>query len=164
MDVTKTAQAADALRVEITRFEDARRLSPELQEVFRNPGISSDAKKQIASTIGEKLQLSELAMKLIQLLVSSHRINDLGGIIEALTASINAANGVVVADVRTAHPLDANEQQQLQRTLEQKFAKRVEIRLTTDPTLLGGFVAQVGSAIYDASVSGKIERFRESLA
>jgi uncharacterized membrane protein required for colicin V production len=41
--------------------------------------------------------------------------------------------------------------------------KRVEVRVTTDPALLGGFVARIGSEVYDASVSGKIHKFRESL-
>jgi F0F1-type ATP synthase delta subunit len=36
--------------------------------------------------------------------------------------------------------------------------------VTPDATLLGGFVARVGSEIYDASVVGKIDKFRESLA
>ena len=29
--------------------------------------------------------------------------------------------------------------------------------------VLGGFVAQIGSEVYDASVAGKINKFRESL-
>jgi len=33
----------------------------------------------------------------------------------------------------------------------------------TDPKLLGGFVARIGSEVYDASVIGKINRFRETL-
>jgi F0F1-type ATP synthase delta subunit len=34
----------------------------------------------------------------------------------------------------------------------------------TDPKLLGGFVVRIGSEIWDASVVGKINKFRESLS
>jgi F0F1-type ATP synthase delta subunit len=40
----------------------------------------------------------------------------------------------------------------------------VELDVKTDPQLLGGFVVQIGSEIWDASVAGKINKFRESLA
>ena len=53
---------------------------------------------------------------------------------------------------------------ELRRTLEKRFGQRVEVEITTDPRLLGGFVAKVGSEVYDASVIGKIDKFRGSLA
>ena len=48
--------------------------------------------------------------------------------------------------------------------LEKKVGAKVDIDITVDPELIGGFVAKIGSEVYDASVSGKIEKFRESLA
>ena len=39
----------------------------------------------------------------------------------------------------------------------------MELDISTDPKLLGGFVVQIGSEIWDASVAGKINKFRESL-
>ena len=76
---------------------------------------------------------------------------------------INDQLNVAIADVRSAHKLSEQEIAQLRKTLEQKFGKRVEVRLETDPSLLGGFVAKVGSEIFDASVAGKIHKFREQL-
>ena len=100
----------------------------------------------------------------LEVLIRNHRINDLGGIVEALASYIREATNTVAADVRTAHVLSDAERAELQSTLERKFGRKVELGLTTDPALLGGFVAKVGSEIYDASVVGKIERFRESLS
>ena len=42
--------------------------------------------------------------------------------------------------------------------------RRRAIGKTGAATLIGGFVAKIGSEVYDASVAGKIEKFRESLA
>jgi F-type H+-transporting ATPase subunit delta len=68
-----------------------------------------------------------------------------------------------VATVRSAQKLSEQEVGDLRKTLEKKTGKRVEVRVTEDPSLLGGFVVRIGSEIWDASVAGKINRFRESL-
>jgi len=71
---------------------------------------------------------------------------------------------VAVAEVRTAKSLSPDEMDQLAKVLGKKVGKRVELDVRTDPSLLAGFVAKIGSEIYDASVLRKIDRFRESLA
>ena len=59
--------------------------------------------------------------------------------------------------------LDYEQTTELMRMLEKKAGRNVEMVLQTDPGLIGGFVAKIGSEVYDASVLGKIDRFRESL-
>jgi len=164
MDITGSPETANALRLELEQFDAQRRKSDELQELYANPGIENDVKLKISTQIAKRLGLSDLAVKVVDVLTQNHRINDLGAITDALALYVNQALQIEVADVRTAHQLDANEEAQLRQTLEKKLGKKVELRLTTDPALIGGFVAQVGSEIWDASVSGKINKFRASLA
>jgi F-type H+-transporting ATPase subunit delta len=163
LDVAGSAQRANTIRVELDKFDQARRESVELQDVYANPGIELDAKFKIAHAIASKLGLSELTGKVLEVVIRNHRMNDLGGIVEALATMVNDELNVAVANVRSAHKLSEQEIAQLRKTLEQKFGKRVEVRLETDPSLLGGFVAKIGSEIFDASVAGKIARFREQL-
>src|SRR5947209_4114747 len=69
----------------------------------------------------------------------------------------------VPAVVRAAQQPTSAELEELQRTLEKKTGRNVEVEVRVDPSLLGGFVAKIGSDVYDASVAGKINKFRESL-
>jgi F-type H+-transporting ATPase subunit delta len=163
LDVAGSAQRANTIRVELDKFDQARRQSVELQDVYANPAIELDAKFKIAHAIASKLGLSDLTGKVLEVVIRNHRMNDLGGIVEALATMVNEELNVAVADVRSAHKLSEQEIAQLRKTLEQKFGKRVEVRLETDPSLLGGFVAKIGSEIFDASVAGKITKFREQL-
>jgi F-type H+-transporting ATPase subunit delta len=163
LDVAGSAQRANTIRVELDKFDQARRQSVELQDVYANPAIELDAKFKIAHAIASKLGLSDLTGKVLEVVIRDHRMNDLGGIVEALATMVNEELNVAVADVRSAHKLSEQEIAQLRKTLEQKFGKRVEVRLETDPSLLGGFVAKIGSEIFDASVAGKITKFREQL-
>jgi F-type H+-transporting ATPase subunit delta len=109
------------------------------------------------------MKASDLAAKVLDLLVRNHRINDIDAILQALAMYVNAALGVAVAEVRTAKNLNADEIQQLAQTLSKRVGKKVELDIRTDPKLLGGFVVKIGSEIWDASVAGKINKFRESL-
>ncbi|HEX9163280.1 MAG TPA: ATP synthase F1 subunit delta [Thermoanaerobaculia bacterium] len=163
IDVAGSAQRANTIRAELERFDEARRDSIELQGLYANPGIDLDAKFRITHAIASRLGLSDLTGKVLEVLMRNHRMNDLGDVADALTTMINDELNVAIADVRSAHKLTEQELAQLRKTLEQKFGKRIEVRATTDPSLLGGFVARVGSEVFDASVVGKINRFREQL-
>ena len=163
MDVTGSPEKAASVRDELGRFEKARKAAPDLAEVYANPAIDFDTKLAVTRTIAKRLGLSDMAVKVLEVLIRNRRINHLDSIVEALAALIRQATGAVAAEVRAAHRLNEQEVKQLRAVLEKKFGRKVEVEVTTDPTLLGGFVAKVGSEVYDASISGKINKFRESL-
>lgn len=164
MDAAGSPAKANELRGELMRFESALKASSDLRDLYANPGIELNAKLTITSQLAKKAKLSDLAAKTLEVLVRNHRINDVGAINAALAIYVNKALGVAIAEVRSAKTLSAEEMQQLAETLGKKTGKRVELDIKTDPSLLGGFVVKIGSEIWDASVAGKINKFRESLA
>lgn len=164
LEVAATTEAAATLRDELTAFEHVRKSSSQLVDVFANPGFAMDSKLAVAATICEKLGLGELTRRVIQVLIHNHRINHLDAILEALVAGINEQLGRAVARVRSAHELTADERDALRAALEKRFGRTIELDLTTDDSLLGGFVAQLGSEVYDASVAGQLGKLRETLS
>ena len=164
LDVAQSPQRANTVRAELDRFDQALRQSHDLQQLYANPGIENETKFKVTHAIASRLGLSDLTGKVLEVLIRNHRINQLDGVVDALTQMVNDELNIAVVDVRSAHKLTEQELAQLRKTLEQKAGRRVEVRLTTDPSLLGGFVAKIGSEVYDASVAGKIQKFRESLS
>jgi F-type H+-transporting ATPase subunit delta len=163
MDVVQSADRGAALLDELRRFEKARQSARELHELYANPGIDLGTKTKVTRTMAQRLGLSDMAVKVLDVLIGNHRINDLGAINEALAELIRNATGTVAAAVRAAQQPTPAEIEELKRTLEKKVGRKVEVDVSVDPSLLGGFVAKIGSEVYDASVSGKINKFRESL-
>jgi F-type H+-transporting ATPase subunit delta len=164
MDVAQSPEKAAVLRDEMTQFEQIRKSAKDLQEMYANPGIDFDSKNKVTGVIAKRLGLSDLAVRLLDVLIRNRRINDLGDIIAGLATMIREATGTVAAEVRSAGPLTSKEEEELRAMLERKVGAKVDVDLSVDPELIGGFVAKIGSEVYDASVSGKIEKFRESLA
>ena len=164
MDAAGSPQKANELRGELMRFASALNKSQELRELYANPGIDQATKLDITAQLARKMKASDLAAKTLEVLVRNHRINDIDAILEALRAYVNSALGVAVAEVRSAKSLGPEEIDQLASTLSTKVGKKVELDIRTDKKLLGGFVVKIGSEIWDASVIGKINKFRETLA
>ena len=164
MAAAGSPQKANELRGELMRFASALQKSSELRELYANPGIDQSMKIDITGQLARKMKASDFAAKTLDVLVRNHRINDLDAILEALRAYVNKALGVAVAEVRSAKSLAPEEIDQLAATLSKKVGKKVELDIRTDPKLLGGFVVRIGSEIWDASVIGKINKFRESLS
>jgi F-type H+-transporting ATPase subunit delta len=164
MDVAQTPERAAVLRDELTGFEQVRKSSNDLQEMYANPGIDFDSKYKVTTAIAKRLGMSDLAVRLLDVLIRNRRINDLKDIVAGLATMIREATGTVAAEVRSASLLSSKEEAELRAMLERKAGAKVDVDITVDPTLIGGFVAKIGSEVYDASVSGKIEKFRESLA
>lgn len=163
MEVAGSAEKATAIRSELARFDEARQQSQELRELYANPGVDNEVKLKVTTALTSRLGLTELANRVLEVLIRNRRINGLDSVIEALAEKVRAATGTVAAHVRTAHRLSEAEVAELRRVLEKKAGGKVELDLATDPELIGGFVARIGSELYDASVAGKIHRFRESL-
>jgi len=66
--------------------------------------------------------------------------------------------------VRTATPLSDSERSALATRLGQALGgKRVVLEEVTDKELLGGFVAEIGSLLVDASLDGQLARLRQRL-
>lgn len=163
LDVAGSPEVALDLHRELRGFEDARSSSRELEVLFANPAVHLDQQVAIAAEIGKRIELSSLGLRIIEVLVRNRRINQLGSILEALRQMVHEALGISVASVTTAHELSDAQRGDLQEALESRFARKIELELETKPELLGGFVARVGSEIYDTSVRGRLVKLRESL-
>lgn len=163
MDAAGSPQKASELRGELLSFSRALNASRELRDLYANP-VDESAKLTVTQQLARKMKLSDLATRTLEVLLQHHRLLDLDAILEALAAYVNNALGVAVAQVRSAKSLSPDEIRDLADTLSKKVGKKVELDVRTDPKLLGGFVVRIGSEIWDASVVGKINKFRESLS
>jgi F-type H+-transporting ATPase subunit delta len=98
------------------------------------------------------------------LLAERGRIAYLPDIVTAYGALVDEELGQARARVRARVPLTEQEKERIAARLQQAVGKRIILEEQQDTTLLGGFVAQVGSLILDASLNHQLERLRARLA
>ncbi len=76
----------------------------------------------------------------------------------------NRERGIVVADVTTAVPLDDAHRSRVEQQLSAiTGGKTVQLRLHTDPSILGGMVARIGDELLDASVATRLATLAQRL-
>jgi F-type H+-transporting ATPase subunit delta len=69
-----------------------------------------------------------------------------------------------VAQVTSAVPLTAQEQEALRARLARRFGADLELEFHVDPAVLGGVYLRVGDQVIDGTVAGKLARLRDRLA
>jgi F-type H+-transporting ATPase subunit delta len=135
-----------------------------LHDVLTRPWIKGVDRRAIAVAVADGEGCGALVRDFVGLLAERGRMDHFTEIIAAYRHFVDEDLGQARATVRTAAPLTPAEKQELGRRLEGAVGKRILLEERVDPTLLGGFVAQVGSYIVDGSLDGQLARMRERLA
>lgn len=128
------------------------RQSREFTVVLRSPVIKADKKEAIINAVLGS-SLSPLTKGFISLLVGKGREANLPEIASAFIAQYKAMKGIRPVKLTTAAPVD----DRVKESIRQKVAasmpgQTVELESKVDPSLIGGFVLEVGDKLIDVSI------------
>jgi len=162
--LAREAGAAEETGREIEEFSKLVAGHADLRNLLLRPWVKGPDRRRVAGAVAERSGCSALARNFIGLLAERGRMDYLGEIGQAYRELVDEALGRIRARVRTAAPLAESERRRLAERLSRAAAKTAIVEEVTDPTLLGGFVAQMGSLVLDGSLDGQLARLRERLA
>lgn len=138
---------------------------PEFSRFILNPGIKKAQKAPVLKALAAKMALLPSLVNLLALLLDKGRLGILPDLAREFAALSDAAAGRVRARCYTAKPLAAAELQVLKdRLIDFSGAKAIFLSPEVDPSLLAGFVADIGGTVIDASLKGRLNRLGQSLA
>jgi F-type H+-transporting ATPase subunit delta len=75
-----------------------------------------------------------------------------------------AALDEVVATVRTARELSADEQKRLAAALGQQYGQAVQLHVVVEPELIGGLRVEIGDDVIDGTVASRLDDARRKIA
>ncbi len=99
---------------------------------------------------------------MVSFIVAAGRAHDLPAIADTFVSKAAELRAEAVAEVRSAYPLDIDQQARLADALGKATRKRVTVKVIIDESVLGGIVARVGDTVIDGSVRSRLEQLRES--
>jgi F-type H+-transporting ATPase subunit delta len=137
--------------------------SPELRNALASPAVAPSRKRAVLARLIEPLHCSVQVRNFLFVIIDHRRITSLKSIIEAFEKIVDERLGFLRADVASAQALSAEQQARMEVQLSRLAGKKAKLRFTTDPALVAGVVARVGSTVYDGSVRGQLERLRVKL-
>jgi F-type H+-transporting ATPase subunit delta len=130
----------------------------ELESYLGNPFIQTEKKKNLLKQLlGEGV--NPYLRSFLLLLVDRRRIAFLQPILQQYLALLRQLNQTVLAEVISAVPLTAEQQQAItEKVIAITKARQVELEAKIDRELIGGVIIKVGSQVIDASVRGQLRR------
>ena len=163
-DVAREAGATETIGQELEQVAAIFTGDAGAHDVLTRPWIKPADRRGVAMGIAQKAGAGKLVQDFVGLMAERGRADHLPEIAGAYQALVDAELGRARAQVRTAVALTDGEKRALSGKLEHALGKRIILEEQVDATLLGGFIAQVGSLIFDGSLDGQLARMRQRLA
>lgn len=166
LEPVRDAPDADArlgdIEDELFRFARIVEGDERLEEALTTRDVPQEARRGIVnSLLGGKV--ADVSVRLAGYATTIGRPHDYIELLDALVARVAAETQRLVADVRAAVALTAEQEQRLAAALSRILGQRVDVRVVVDPDILGGFVATIGDTVVDGSVRHRLERLRDRL-
>ena len=138
--------------------------SPELEKALSSPILEKDLKKNILIELFSG-EINQSLLNLLKLLSDRQRIGILVPILERFLELYRENSNIALATVTSAVELSEKQKELLKKKISAiAGTEKLELVTKTDSTLIGGFIASVGSKVIDASLASQIRKLGLSLS
>ena len=156
------AGGLDAVSRELGGVAQAIDGSPPLSAFLGNPLVTRERKKSVIAQLFSK-EAGAATMGFLNLLIDKRRIDLFGSVKSQFDEMVRAHKGIVLASATSAVALAPAQVASLEKALEARTGKDIELTTAVDPSLMGGILVRIGDTVLDGTVKGKLERLHEQL-
>jgi F-type H+-transporting ATPase subunit delta len=154
----------DLARVEDELFTVANRVrsNDALRDALTDQSLPVDLRQGIVEDLlGGRA--SATTTNLVSMIVGAGRAKDLPAIIEKFLEKAAGSRSETLAEVTSAIPLEDDQQQRLKDALSKRFRRTVSLKVTVDPSIMGGLIVRTGDTVIDGSVRSRLEQLKNTL-
>lgn len=135
--------------------------NPEYRNLLDTPAISKEEKLSLADKAFSGLHYS--VSNLVKILSERHAVHTFGEVWATYLALYNEHMGIEEVEAVTAVPMSDGQLDALVAKLAAETGKKIIIRNTVDPTILGGVKLRYSGKQIDGSVRTRLDAFGEAL-
>ncbi|GAA5080085.1 MULTISPECIES: F0F1 ATP synthase subunit delta [Nocardia] len=151
----------DAVEDELFRLGRIISDNPELEQALSDRTKPAEAKRELIERLLTG-KTESITLTLAEQVVTRQK-TAVGVAFDELSDLAAARRDQIVAHVRAAIELSAQQRERLAASLHRIYGKPVQVHVQVDPSLLSGLVVHVGDDVIDGSAIGRLERLRRSL-
>ncbi|TVR38805.1 MAG: ATP synthase F1 subunit delta [Bacteroidia bacterium] len=134
----------------------------ELLIIMKSPMIRTAKKQNVLTHLFGKV-LHPLILMYMTIIVRKQRGNMLEGIASAYLTVYKQYLGIEEVKLTTAFPLDDELRSKALTAAKKMTPHRIEFVEEVDPSIIGGFILNLGEKQYNASVKHRLQRFKKHL-
>lgn len=151
----------DAVYKDMEFLSDTCKLE-DFQFMITMPSLQVSQKRQLVDAIFKK-HMSELSLSMIKLVIENKREVYLTGIARNFSDLFRKSKGIKTASLVTAALLDDTGMKAIRDLITKAYDSDVELSLSVDEDVIGGFVLTIEDLQYDASVASSLKKLKKQL-
>lgn len=161
-ELAKEKGQVDTIQLELIELKKVFQMNQELEYLLENPKLAMVKKKELLANLFK--EANPLIQNTLFIMLEKNRLNETVNVIDEFIEYANEAAGVAEAKVFSTRALTEEESQGISTAFAARIGRQsLQIENIIDPTLIGGIRLQIGTRIYDGSLSGKLERMQRDL-
>jgi len=153
----------DEVEDQLFRFGRIVDASPELSVILDDPTANPDARSSLVHRLLAG-RAHTLVTELLDALARDSGARSFTHGVRELVDQAAQRRDKVVAIVKTAVPLTAEQTTRLVGSLGRIYGREVSVHVEVDQSVVGGIRVQVGDEVIDGSVAGRLEALRRRMA
>jgi F-type H+-transporting ATPase subunit delta len=153
----------DDLEDELFRFSRVVASEPELRAALSEPVLPDEGKRGLVNTLLAD-KVTPVTLRLVTEMSLHPRGRPLVVSLDMCTRIAAERRQRLIAVVRTATDLSAEQRRRLADALAGIYGHEVYVNIVIDPEVMGGMTIQVGDELIDASVASRLAAVRRKLA
>jgi F-type H+-transporting ATPase subunit delta len=136
-------------------------LDKELKIILQSPIIHTSKKQKILNRLFEG-KIHPLMVRYISIISRKGRGALLDGIANQFEKEYKSYKGIESVSVITATPLDGPLREKVLATASMFTTKTIEFQEKIDPSIIGGFILNIGEKLLDASLKRKLSDLKRN--
>jgi len=157
------ANAVDAVKGDLARFEALLGESADLVRLVRSPVFGADVQAKALGAVLERAGIGGLTAKFLGVVAGNRRLFAVRDMIKAYRALVARHNGEVTAHVTVAETLSEPHRAAIREALNSVTGKDVGLDVKIDPGIIGGLVVKLGSRMIDSSLRTKLNSIKHAM-
>jgi F-type H+-transporting ATPase subunit delta len=162
LDLANSKGVAEAVNNDMKSIASAIETNEELSTFIQNPTTKVEVKE--SALLEVFANVNGVSKGLFHLLFENKRFEILEAIALEYKKLFDENNGVEVATVTTAIPMDAALEAKVLAKIATLSDKKITIENVVDPASIGGFILRIGDNQYNASVANRLQVLKRELS
>jgi len=162
LDLANSKGVAEAVNNDMKSIASAIESNEELSTFIQNPTTKVEVKQ--SALLEVFADVNGVTKGLFHLLFENKRFEILEAIALEYKKLFDVNNGVEVATVTTAIPMDEVLEAKVLAKVATLSDKKITIENIVDPSIIGGFILRIGDNQYNASVANRLQVLKRELS
>ena len=162
-ELAREANAIDAVKADLERFDALVADSPDLARLVRSPVFSAAEQLQALTAVLDRTGIGGLAAQFLMAVTNNRRLFAARDMVRGFRELVAQHKGEATAEVTVAEALKDDHVAALRSALKAVSGKDVDLNITVDPAIIGGLVVKLGSRMVDSSLRTKLNSIKHAM-